>query len=113
MTPSPSPEIRLREQSQRDEESVLGVTNILLRRRRFVVAVPVVLGLGTLLICLILPPTYTARTTFVPDAEGVQTRLPGSLAGLAGLAGQFGVSLGGDASRSPRFYADVTKSREL
>ena len=34
-------------------------------------------------------------------------------AGLAGIAGQLGVSLGTEASQSPRFYADVAKSREI
>ena len=34
-------------------------------------------------------------------------------AGLAGLAGQFGIALGGEASQSPQFYADLIESREL
>jgi len=58
---------------------------------------------------MVVPPTYTATTTFVPEARA-QARLP---AGLAGLAGQFGIPLGTDASQSPRFYAQVAKSKEI
>jgi len=63
----------------------------------------VVLGISFL-----VQPTYTATTSFAPEIRS-QGRVP---AGLVGLAGQFGVALGADASQSPRFYADVAKSRE-
>jgi len=98
------------------DETIVGAINILLRYRRLVVALSVLGGLLSLLIALLLPPTYVAITTFVPDVGSAQNRLAGGLAGLsglAGLAGQLGVSLGGDASRSPRFYADVARSREV
>src|SRR5690242_20974405 len=56
------------------------------------------------------PPRSTLfpYTTLFRSAQG--SRLP---AGLAGLASQFGVSLGSDASKSPKFYAQVLRSREL
>lgn len=89
--------------------SLIDFVALLRRRWRLVLGLPFGLAVVTAAISLVMRPTYTATTTFVPEA-GARTRLP---ANLAGLAGQFGLSLGGDASRSPRFYADVLKSREL
>jgi len=56
-----------------------------------------------------MQPTYASTASFVAE-NPVQSRLP---AGLAGLATQFGVSLGAEASRSPAFYADLLRSREI
>lgn len=61
------------------------------------------------ILLLLVAPTFTATTSFVPEANR-QPLLPGN---LAGLAGQFGLSLGAEPSQSPRFYADVAKSREI
>ena len=60
-------------------------------------------------ISFLVPPTYTASTSFVPEVRS-QGRLP---AALAGLVSQFNISLGTDGSESPRFYADVAKSRKI
>ena len=56
-----------------------------------------------------MQPTYAATASFVAE-NSVQSRLP---SGLTGLASQFGVSLGAEASRSPAFYADLLRSREI
>jgi len=74
-----------------------------------VIGLPIALAVVAVVISFLMRPTYTASTTFVPEASA-GTKLP---SGLAGLAGQFGLSVGADASQSPRFYADVLKSREL
>jgi len=58
----------------------------------------------------LVPRTYTASTAFVPENR---TQARGVPTGIAGLMGQFGVSVGGDASQSPRFYAAVLQGREL
>ena len=91
------------------EVSFLDFLVILRRRWRLVVVLPLAFAAGTAIASLLMRSTYTASTSFVPEA-GAATKLPSS---LAGLAGEFGLSLGADASRSPRFYADVLKSREL
>src|SRR5690242_8503542 len=113
--PSEPTEIALSGHRLESNESLLGLLNVLLRHWRIVVALPVLASVLFLIIALLLPPTYTARTTFVPDQGSMQSRVAGlaGLSSLAGLAGQLGVSFGGDASRSPRFYADVVQSREV
>src|SRR5256886_5441719 len=89
--------------------SLVGALNTVLRRAPVVFGLPLVAALLTGLVTLVVPPTYTATTTFVPEVRS-QNRLP---AGLVGLAGQLGVSIGADPSQSPRFYGDVVRSREL
>jgi len=58
---------------------------------------------------LAVPATFTATAAFVPEVRS-QSRLPPN---LSGLAGQFGLSLSADGSQSPRFYAELAKSREI
>lgn len=59
-------------------------------------------------VMLLLPRIYTATASFMPQVgEGQASR-------LAGLAAQFGVSVPtGEAGQTPRFYADLLRSREL
>lgn len=82
---------------------------MLLRRRRIVMGVPLSVALIVGVISFVIPSTFTATTTFVPEVR-TQGRLPPS---LASLAGQLGVSLGAEATESARFYADLVRSREL
>jgi uncharacterized protein involved in exopolysaccharide biosynthesis len=89
--------------------SLIGALYTLLRRWQVVFGLPLFAAAVTGLVSLVVPPTYTAATTFVPEVR-TQTRLPSA---VAGLAGQFGVPLGIDPSQSPRFYGDVVRSREL
>ncbi len=91
------------------ETSVLGLLNALLKRWRIVAGFPLVTTVVVVGVSFLLSPTFTATTTFVPETR-TQYRVP---AGVAGAAGQLGISLGGDANQSPRFYAQVVKSREL
>ena len=88
---------------------LLELGRVLAKHWRATVAFPVLLAFLTAVISLLIPPTYTATTTFVPEA-GPQGRLP---AGLSGLATQFGITLGSEASRSPKFYAEIARSRDL
>jgi uncharacterized protein involved in exopolysaccharide biosynthesis len=61
-------------------------------------------------IALVLPPSYTGTTTFVPAVGGNLGNLPG---GLASLATQFGLNIGTTSSVSPDFFAEILGSREL
>jgi len=92
-----------------NQTSLLEYVNVLLRRWRLVVGIPITASVLAAVIALVLPPTYTARTEFVPEL-GSERVLP---AGIAGLADQFGISLGGTASQGPQFYATVLTSREI
>ncbi|GIW56586.1 MAG: LPS biosynthesis protein [Nitrospiraceae bacterium] len=92
-----------------DEVSLLELANTLLRRRRLVFGIPVATAFLTAAVSLLIPPTFTATTAFVPEAP-TGSSIP---AGLSGLASQFGISLGGDATQLPQFYAQVLQSREL
>ncbi len=83
---------------------------VLLRDRRGILAFAGVGAAISLLATLLRPPYYTSTLSFIPQAtEGQQ----GS--GLAALAGQFGLPLGGAAgsSQSPQFYADLLQTREV
>src|SRR5437773_1237547 len=102
-------EITPRQGEVEDEISVLEILNVLLRRWRGVIGFPFVVTGMVIAGSFLVPPNYTAVTSFVPELRS-QSRLPGS---LAGLAAQFGIALGTDASQSPRFYADVAKSQEI
>lgn len=89
--------------------SLLQIVNALLRHTGVVIGLPVLAAIVVGGIALLLPKSYTAATSFVPEASA-QSRLP---SGLQGLAGQFGLSLGAQTTESPRFYAAVLRSREL
>lgn len=92
-----------------DERSFLESLNVLLKRWRVVLGLPVVVAVVVLAVSLFVSPTFTATTSFVPEMRS-EGGLPG---GLGALAGQLGISLGGEASQSPRFYAEVSKSRGI
>lgn len=90
--------------------SPLRLLALLVRERRLVLAltgVGVVIGTG---IALLRPRTYTSTFSFVQQSTQDPSR-----AGLASLAGQFGVSLGSLAgsSQSPQLYADLLTTRAV
>ena len=90
--------------------SVLSILAVLLRERRVILACAGLMAVLALVFALSKQRTYSANFSFVPQ----QTQDP-SLAGLASLAGQFGVSLGGSSAggASPQLYADLLKTREV
>jgi len=94
------------------ETSLIEIASVPIRRWRVVVGLPLAAALMVGTASLAVPPSFTANTSFVPEAN-TQARLPSSLGGLAGLAGQLGVSFGGEPTQSPRFYGEVVRSREL
>jgi uncharacterized protein involved in exopolysaccharide biosynthesis len=107
--PSPTPE---REDDPSDNITFLTVVNILLKHWRLVAGLPLasVVLAGT--ISLVIPARFTATTTFVAETDADRAQLPGRLAGFAGLATQFGISIPGSAN-SPQFYADLLHSRTI
>lgn len=112
MTESADQERALREFRDREREQVspLWVLAVLLRERKTLLRFTATGGLLALLIALLRPPTYTTTFSFTPQASEAQDR-----AGLASLAGQFGVNLGGltAQAQSPEFYADLFTTRAI
>lgn len=82
--------------------------------RRWKLLASMTLGAASLtaVYSLLVPSVFTAATTFTPEVSA-STGLPGSLAGLVGLAGQFGLTPPSGGSVSPDFFASVLRSREL
>ena len=98
------------EQPNRGEEiSLLALVNILFRRYKLVAGLPIGTSSIAIVIALLQNPQYTATVLFVPETE-TGAAAPG---GLAGIAAQFGVNVGGNVVNSPDFFADVLTSRTL
>ncbi|MEE9133564.1 MAG: GNVR domain-containing protein [Gemmatimonadota bacterium] len=93
-----------------DEISLLELVNVLLKRWKLVVGLPLIAAFFALVVSLLVPAKYTATASFVPEAESEELSLP---SGLVGLASQFGVAVPAGGSTSPKFYADVLASRTL
>lgn len=80
----------------------------LLRWRRVFIAVPLIVAGTVVAITLALPKQYTTAFSFTPVASAGAGL---SASSLAGLAGQFGVTLPtSDPSSSPEFYAYLMRS---
>lgn len=93
-----------------DRLSLLDLVAVLLRQRRWLVAVPAFMVLLLVGHGFVTSTEYSADSSFTPQATGE------SLAQLRGIAAQFGVRVGGggeDRSQSPEFYAELLKSRDV
>ncbi|MFN2572494.1 MAG: Wzz/FepE/Etk N-terminal domain-containing protein [Gemmatimonadales bacterium] len=108
MTTQPRP-VPATSRNVRAELTLVEVLNTLLRHWRIVIGLPLLAALATLAFSFTMRPTYTATATFVPENR-TQNRLTGA---AAGLIGGLGINFGAQATESPRFYADVVRSREL
>lgn len=93
-----------------ERRSIFPVLEALTRRYRLVLGVPFAAAILTAVAVLLMRPSYAASASFVPETSPTTSRLPN---GLAGLASQFGLNLGTEASRSPAFYADLLRSRQI
>jgi len=107
-TPSPPAPGRSYPSVASDEVDFLEIASVFLKRWQVLLGLPVLVAVFTTALSFLVPPTFTATTTFVPEVGA--GRLPTS---FTGLASQLGIPLGPEASQSPRFYAQVVKSREL
>jgi tyrosine-protein kinase Etk/Wzc len=83
---------------------------ILLRRRRMILVVAALGAIAGLVVATLRPPTYTSSFSFLPQSTQDPNR-----AGLATIAGQFGISLGalGASATPPQLYADLIMTREV
>jgi tyrosine-protein kinase Etk/Wzc len=69
--------------------SVFELLHTLIKHWRLLVLVPLVIGVAGLGLAFLIPPTYTARTTFIPpqQQQGSANAMLQSLGSLGGLAG--------------------------
>jgi len=87
--------------------SLLGLITVLLRNRVLIARVIGLVALAVIVTGLLLPRSYTATASFIPQSR----RSP--LSTVSGFAAQFGLALPDDANQSPAFYVDLLKSREI
>lgn len=86
------------------QPSVSQVLEVLRRHRNLVIAWCVLCAAVVVVVVLLRGPSFTARTSFIP-----QSRRNSSLA--AGVAAQLGFALPGqDQTQSPNFYSDLAAS---
>ncbi len=107
--PDPRPHDGVSQNLEAEPSILAEVVTRLRPEWRILVGVPVAFVLLGVVVALLIPRTYVATTTFAPEQRS-GTNLP---SGLGALAGQFGVALPSEASTSPRFYAELVKSRTL
>jgi len=102
---------RLPLQAQERDLSFPRLVSPLVRRWRLVARTALIVVVASLLLAFLLPTRYTAETTFTTEQEQSGLSLP---SGLAGLAGQLGISLTGmQHGLAPEFFVSVLKSREI
>ena len=73
-----------------------------------VLAVPISLSLIAIVVSLMVEPRYRANASFVIDSP----ESPNTFAGLAGVAGEFGIELG-SGTAPPEYYASLASSRRI
>ena len=100
----PSTNPRMLEDDAGTQPSVSQVLEVLRRHRNLVIAWCVLCAAVVVVVVLLRGPSFTARTSFIP-----QSRRNSSLA--AGVAAQLGFALPGqDQTQSPNFYSDLAAS---
>lgn len=75
-----------------DEISLLDLLQTIVDNLRLLVLGPLVVGVTALAICFLIPPTYTAKTQFLPpqQQQSAAASMLASLGSLGGLAGAVG-----------------------
>ena len=89
--------------------SLVEAARVAVRRPRWVLVYPLAAALLALAATYLMAPRYTATVAFAPERLAAS----GAPAGLAGLAGQFGLNVLTDVIRSPAYYVSVLDSRQL
>ena len=103
------PAIRTADAASRHPQplSILGVTNVVLRNRRMVLAVILVVAVLAVLRAALAPRVYASSASFIP--AGKKAPSP-----VSGIAAQFGINVAGtDAQQSPDFYVALLHSRTV
>lgn len=83
---------------------------LLRRHARLLIGLPLILGIVTALVSLLLPTRYTAVAKFVSQSAGSQNS--GMLSAIPGLS-QLGISLGSQFQRTAALSAKVLNTRDI
>lgn len=86
--------------------SIVSLVNTVLRHRWMIVIIALAGGAYAGFKSAQLPRVYTSESQFMPKGGRGQSQ-------LQGLAAQFGIGGGGDATQSPQFYVDLLRSRAV
>lgn len=89
---------------------VAGLLDAIGRYWRLLLAVPLALAFIVGLLSYLIPRSYKATVLFLPERGGGSQGLSGA---LAGVAGQFGIQLGGEGGQAVGLYPEVARSRSL
>ncbi len=92
--------------------SIFELLTPLVARWKLIAGTALACAFAAALFLLFQRPTYTASSTFTPENTSTQGVMS-SLVGLAGLAGQLGLSSGGASSVSPEFFVRLAHSDEV
>jgi uncharacterized protein involved in exopolysaccharide biosynthesis len=102
------PATRLADGNLSEDRSVIDILTALLLHWRRILLAAVAVGLIALGGGMLLPPVYTATASILAQAAG------GSASRIAGLASQFGISVGAaGGGPSPELYAKLLQSEAL
>lgn len=85
------------------------IPQLALQHWKLFAVVPVFAALMGVLLASFLPPSYVGTATFVLESRGTAS----AAGGLGALIGQFGITVPREGAQSPRFYAELAKSRAL
>jgi uncharacterized protein involved in exopolysaccharide biosynthesis len=99
-----------------EEVSLLGLLIILAKRKRIVLGVPLVAGIASAVISLLLPSYYTGTTRMLPPQQSgsAASALLSQLGGVLGSIGGLGGGAGGFGVRNPNdLYVGMLKSRTV
>ncbi len=95
--------------TSQDEVSLVELVNVLLRRRRLIILLPLAMALVVGIFSVMQPRSYAAGAVFLPEGSSNRQN-----SGAASLAQQFGISLGGqEVGHSLEFYAELLRGRTL
>jgi uncharacterized protein involved in exopolysaccharide biosynthesis len=110
---NPEPRTSNLEPASALKPSLIDYLQVIVGRSRMVFSVTLAAAVISIVICLILPNIYSAKTLILPsqDDRGMMTSLMGQLGGLASMAGGAGISIGGPTTTDR--YVSMLKSEAV
>lgn len=89
---------------EEDGISLMEIASVLATRWRLLTAVPIVVGIVAIGVSFLIPPTFTAKTVFLPPQQP-QSAAASALASLGALSGLGGGALGGVKTTADQYVS--------